>query len=103
MELQDYNLKFVHVPGKTHAAADLLSRPPGVDKGEDDNQEVTVLPKTLFINMIKMPTEEFKIQQAQQRFKNTIQSWKDPHHIHFNGVHWEKEGRLAIPPDETLK
>ena len=38
-----------HIPGKIHAAADMLSRPPGVDKGEDDNTDVTLLPEPIFV------------------------------------------------------
>ena len=42
--LQDYNLQIKHVPGKLHAAADMLSRPPSADKGENDNTNLTLLP-----------------------------------------------------------
>ena len=49
--LQDYNLRIKHVPGKLHAAADMLSRPPNADKGEEDNQDVTLLPSELFIRL----------------------------------------------------
>jgi hypothetical protein len=47
--LQDYNLLIKHVPGKLHATPDILSRPPGMDKGEDDNQDMILLPKKSFI------------------------------------------------------
>jgi hypothetical protein len=47
--LQDYNFVIKHVPGKIHAAADMLSRPPGVDIGTLDNQDVVVLPDRLFV------------------------------------------------------
>ena len=47
--LQDYNLRIKHVPGKLHAAADMLSRPPTDDKGEKDNWDLTLLPPHLFI------------------------------------------------------
>jgi RNase H-like domain found in reverse transcriptase len=49
MKLQDYHLIIKHVPGKIHAAADMLSRPPGVDKGEDDNTDITLLPEPIFV------------------------------------------------------
>jgi hypothetical protein len=49
--LQDYNLRIKHVPGKLHAAPDMLSRPPNADKGEEDNQDVTLLPSELFIRL----------------------------------------------------
>ena len=47
--LQDYNFIIKHVPRKIHAAADMLSRPPGTDTGTQDNQDVIVLPEKLFI------------------------------------------------------
>jgi hypothetical protein len=48
--LQDYNLVIQHVPGKLHAAADMLSCPPTEDKGENDNTNLTLLPLSVFIN-----------------------------------------------------
>ena len=50
-ELQDYHLIIKHIPGKIHLAADMLSRPPGADKGEDDNMDVTLLPEPLFVRL----------------------------------------------------
>ena len=58
-ELQDYHLIIKHVPRKIHAAADMLSRPPGVDKGEDDNTDVTLLPKPLFVRLADKPDPEW--------------------------------------------
>ena len=51
MTLQDYNLLIKHVPGKLHAAPDMLSRPPGTDRGELDNQDVTLLSPDSFIRL----------------------------------------------------
>ena len=34
---EDYHLRIKHVPGKQHAAPDMLSRRPDADKGEQDN------------------------------------------------------------------
>ena len=41
-ELQDYHFT-LHVPGKSNLKADLLSQRPGYDKGEKDNDEITLL------------------------------------------------------------
>jgi len=49
-ELQDYWFEIKHTPGKNHTAADFLSRPFVEDKGENDNEDVTVLPQKLFVN-----------------------------------------------------
>jgi len=48
-ELQDYWFEIKHVPGKTHTAADFLSRPFVDNKGKQDNEDVVVLPPELFI------------------------------------------------------
>jgi len=48
-ELQDYWFEIKHVPGKTHTAADFLSRAFVDDKGEQDNKDVVVLPPELFV------------------------------------------------------
>jgi hypothetical protein len=50
-ELQDYNFRLQHVPGKLHTAADTLSRPAGADKGKDDNQQMTMIPEAAFIRL----------------------------------------------------
>jgi hypothetical protein len=55
--LQDYNFVIKHVPGKIHAAADMLSRPPGVDIGTLDNQDVVVLPDKLFVRHAQLAEE----------------------------------------------
>jgi RNase H-like domain found in reverse transcriptase/Reverse transcriptase (RNA-dependent DNA polymerase) len=50
-ELQDYNFRLQHVPGKLHTAADALSRPTGADEGKDDNQQMTMIPEAAFIRL----------------------------------------------------
>jgi hypothetical protein len=50
-ELQDYNFKLQHIPGKLHTTADALSRPTGADKGKDDNQQMTMIPEAAFIRL----------------------------------------------------
>ena len=42
-------------------AADMLSRPPGVDKGEDDNTNVTLLPEPLFVRLADEPDPEWSL------------------------------------------
>jgi RNase H-like domain found in reverse transcriptase len=50
-ELQDYNFKLHHVPGKLHTAADVLSRLPGANEGKDDNQQMTMIHEAAFIRL----------------------------------------------------
>jgi hypothetical protein len=56
--LQDYNFIIKHVPGKIHAAADMLLRPPGVDIGALDNQDVVVLPEQLFVRHAQLSDDD---------------------------------------------
>ena len=49
LELEEYNIKLQHVPGKNKGCADALSRRPDYDQGTADNQNVTILPDKLFI------------------------------------------------------
>jgi RNase H-like domain found in reverse transcriptase len=57
-ELQDYNFKLQHVPGKLHTAADALSRPAGADEGKDDNQHMTMIPNAVFIRLAGPDSDE---------------------------------------------
>ena len=53
--LQEYNLLIKHVPGKFHAVADMLSRPPDANRGHEDNQDLTLLPSKMFIRLADFP------------------------------------------------
>ena len=84
--LQDYNLKIKHVLGKLHAATDMLSRPPNADKGEEDNQNLMLLPPELFVCLTIDPPEEWleveqNIQKAQRKFAPLVNKWKPKYHL----------------------
>jgi hypothetical protein len=48
VDLQEYNYKIKYIPGKENAPPDTLLRQPGVDKGQEDNQGVVVIPPEKF-------------------------------------------------------
>ena len=109
MLLQDYNLRIKHIPGKLHAAADMLSRPPTDDKGEKDNWDLTLLPPHLFICMIHEQLDSWEdltriIAKSQQEHHHSLESWKEKHNIVEgpDGLHY-KTDRIVIPPDSSLK
>ena len=53
LDLADFDYKLIHVPGSTLNAPDALSqRPYLIPKVDDDNEGVTLLPPSLFINLI---------------------------------------------------
>ena len=47
-DLQEYNYEIQHVPRKTNIPVDTLSQPPGADQGQDNNQNVVVIPPEKF-------------------------------------------------------
>jgi hypothetical protein len=101
-ELQEYHLKIQHVPGKLHTLADLLSQPPGVDRGDTDNENMTLLHPDTFIRL--STTEDLKdkwwelerrIGVAQRKYPPKIAKWIKHHqatmsHSHNDGnlKHW---------------
>jgi len=46
--LQDYNFELEHFPGKSNPIADLLSQRKDFEEGVNPNENVTILPETLF-------------------------------------------------------
>ena len=113
--LQDYNLVFKHIPGKLHAAPDMLSRPPGADHGEEENQNVTLIPPESFIRVARddSPTRtrlEESIARAQQEHLALMKEWQalgrvnQVHSPLFHQPRFTTDGAaIAIPPVDSLK
>ena len=53
-DLQEYDFQLEYIPGKTNITANALSRPPGVNKGEEDNRNIIVILEHQ-INTITVP------------------------------------------------
>ena len=71
--LQDYDLKIKHVPGKLHAATDMLSQPPNADKGEEDNQNLTLLLPELIVRLtIDLPEEWLEMERNIRKHKENL-------------------------------
>jgi hypothetical protein len=107
--LQDYNLQIKHVPGKLHAAADMLSRPPTSDKGENDNWDLTLLPPHLFIRTIDEQLDSWTellgmIKASQWKWKEVMNRWKKDLSLELkeDGIYY-MDDRLTIPPEDSLK
>jgi hypothetical protein len=59
--MSDYNIKLIHRAGVLNKGADTLSHLPHYNKGEGDNEEVTVLPDYLFKFMVTDSDEKKRI------------------------------------------
>jgi hypothetical protein len=103
-----HNLVIQHVPGKLHAAADMLSRPPAEDKGENDNTDLTLLPPSIFINNTYLldsdwPELEQRIATEQQKCTHLMKDWERSQKAKIKGNLWTIQDRIIVPPDEPLK
>src|ERR1700722_4664918 len=58
-ELQDYHFTLHHIPGKQNSKADILSRRPGFDRGENDNDDIILLDPLFFRQLYIQQTNGF--------------------------------------------
>ena len=76
LDLADYDLKLIHVPGSKLCTPDALSRQPDlIPKVDNDNEEVTLLPP-LFVNLIDIELDK-KITKSSEKdplVLNTLQA-----------------------------
>ena len=88
LELEEYNIKLQHVPGKNNGRVDALSRRPDYNQGSSDNQNVTVLPDKLFIQALAS--------QDLEQDKEALKPWIDPHKLKQISGTWWKGNQLVI-------
>jgi hypothetical protein len=60
-DLQEYDFEMVHILGNTNMVADALSRPAGIDKGDDNNKNIVMIPPTRIRTAITIekPSNDF--------------------------------------------
>ena len=88
LQLAEYNFEIHHVKGTANGKADALSRRPDHDTGEDDNQDVVVLPDALFVRTVTTIHTNHEDQD-----ERALKPWIDPHELKkVNGV-WYKNAR----------
>ena len=95
LELEEYNIKLQHIPGKNNGQTDTLSRRPDYDQGAGDNRDVTVLPDRLFIQALTS--------QELEQDEEILKLWVDPHKLKQISGMWWKGSKLVITADTPLR
>ena len=73
-KLAEFNFDLIHKPG-TANRADALSRHPGIDKGDNDNNNVTILPDKLFVHAIEISSLKSHVWDAQLENCTLMEQW----------------------------
>ena len=79
VELSEYNIKLKNIAGRENGRADMLSRRPDYDQGEEDNQNVVVLPEEIFIR--KGGTISYIPEEPPQQDEGIIKQWARTHDL----------------------
>src|ERR1700722_139171 len=107
-ELQDYHFTLHHIPGKANSKADILSRHPGHDQGEDDNDDIILLDYQHFRRLHLRAVRGFKdeltprilkaLEEQGREKADQVEGWTQDD----KGL-WEYQGRIYIPCDNALR
>jgi hypothetical protein len=95
--LSEYNFEIRHIKGTANWQADALSRRPDYDQGQNDNQDVTVLPKQIFIRATEVLGDYIK------QNEDTLKSWVNPHQLKMHQGIWYKDGRRVVTGNTEAK
>jgi hypothetical protein len=95
--LLEYNFEIHHIKGTTNRRADALSRRPDYDQGQNDNQDVMVLPEQVFARAMEVLDDHTKHNE------NTLKAWVDPLQLKKHQGIWYKDGRRVVTSDITAK
>ena len=93
------------MPGKIHTAPDMLSRPPGVDRGLTDNADLVLLPTSMFINqtMVEPNSIAEKVKDAQRTQRQEMELWCNTQEVRKIPEGYVQGHRLAVPAGLKLR
>ena len=114
LELSEYDFEIRHIPGRLNGRANALSWKPGYDQGENNNQDVTVLPDHVFIRATEIeqaPPLQWIVSQEEMEPTNPIYQqdekvlgpWVDAHQLKKVEGTWYKKGRWVVTRNEGHK
>ena len=83
----------------------MLSQLPGVDKGECNNEAVTLIPEKLFIKTtIATPsTIQSQVLTVQEKAGTKMEEWCNTQGVRKLPEGYVKDNRWAVPTDEQLR
>jgi hypothetical protein len=97
LKLEEFPLKIHHVSSNKNGQADALSRRPDYDQGDNNNQNVTVLPDHLFVHMLTTVDTNHDSQD-----EVVLKPWINPHELkQINGV-WYKNACRVVTTNSTM-
>ena len=85
--LEEFPIKLKHISGKSNGRANPLSQRADYDQGDEDNENVTVLPERLFIRTLQtLPPQD----------KHTLKPWINAHNLVQTQGRWWKNNREVV-------
>jgi hypothetical protein len=88
--LSEYNFEIRHIKGTANRRVDALSRRPDYDQGQNNNQDVTVLPEQVFIKALEV------VNNYTKQNEDTLKAWVDLHQLKKHQDIWYKDGRQVV-------
>jgi hypothetical protein len=95
--LSKYNFEICHIKGTANGRADALSRRPDYDQGQEDNQNITVLPEQVFVRAMEVLPDNTNQEESM------LKPWIDPHQLKQHQGVWYKDGRQVVTGDIKAK
>jgi hypothetical protein len=88
--LSEYNFEIRHIKGTANGRADTLSRQPDYDQGQEDNQDITVLPEKVFAQAMEV------LPDLTSQEESVLKPWVDPHQLKQHQGTWYKDARQVV-------
>ena len=101
-ELADYNFTLVHKPGVQNKV-DSLSRRPDYNTGTGDNDNITVLPEHLFLNVVDILNVEQEVYEKQEQQETEIRELGKEYPLDQLDGRWFYRRWPVVPNDQELQ
>jgi len=104
-ELSEYDFILKHIPGTSNTRADALSRRMNNNEGREDNNDVIILPMTVFVKATytSLNNIDMLCQQKQLECQSEITPWIDHHNLCQHNQLWWKNDTLIVVGNNDLK